>query len=139
MRRAWVLIATAVLVAAMGAPAGAAQKQSLRGTMSLQEGFFGTAGRPCSGSGGYDDIRTGAQVNVRNDKGRVLAVGQLGAGVAVSAGATQYPTFMYCEFPFSARVPEAKFYAIEVSHRGANTYSLKDMKRSRWRVTLTLG
>lgn len=36
-------------------------------------------------------------------------------------------------------VPAAAFYSVEVSHRGAITYSRADMLASGWTVALTLG
>jgi hypothetical protein len=36
-------------------------------------------------------------------------------------------------------IPDAKFYQVEVSHRGALTYSPSDLDQCGWKIELTLG
>jgi hypothetical protein len=36
-------------------------------------------------------------------------------------------------------VPVAKFYSVEVSHRGKIVYSYDDMTKASWKVALSLG
>jgi hypothetical protein len=89
-------------------------------------------GEACEGSGGYDDIREGAQVTVKDENGHVLATSDLLSGVASSD--------IECDFAFVvADVPDARFYAVEVSHRGEITNSRQEMEDNAWFVGLTLG
>jgi hypothetical protein len=105
---------------------------TLEGKLSLFDTKFGTSIGSCTGEGGYDDIRAGAAVIVKDESGKVLATGSLGSG-KITDPAT-------CEFSFSlADVPDAKFYQIEVSHRGALTYSRDDLDKRGWKVEFTLG
>ncbi len=72
----------------------------------------------CSGSGGYDDIESGAQVIVYDNKDTKLATASLGEGVAL--------TSMACRFTFTVHdVPaqDADLYGIEVTSRGQITFS----------------
>lgn len=76
-------------------------------------------GRECTGTGGFDDIKAGAQVVVKDADGTTLATGNLGEGATTNKAnfADRYET---CEFEFRvAGVPEGQsFYGVEVSHRG---------------------
>jgi hypothetical protein len=86
----------------------------------------------CEGKSGYDDIQPGATVTVSNESGTTIATGTLGNGVTTDVD-------WQCRFVFSiSSVPVAKFYKIEVSHRGQVTYSHADMTSQNWDVTLTL-
>jgi hypothetical protein len=86
----------------------------------------------CGGRGGYSDISEGAQVTVRDDAGKVIATGHLGAGGWASG--------MSCRFDFTiGSVPDAEFYQVEVSHRGPMSYSRADMEAMHWSVEMTLG
>lgn len=114
---------------------GCAQDSShtVRGTMELvDKDASWVPGSSCEGSGGYDDIGSGTQVVVKDAKDEIIATGSLGPGTATTA--------IQCEFAFEIKdVPESDFYSIEVSHRGAITYSLEKMNLSDWEVGLTLG
>ena len=88
---------------------------------------------PCTGKGGYDDIRLGASVVVKDGKGVTLATGRLGAGKMGEFGVD-------CEFSLEVlNVPKADFYSIEVGHRGALTYSRKELGAIGWSVAFELG
>jgi hypothetical protein len=90
----------------------------------------------CTGTGGYDDIRNGTQVRVSDEDGELLAVGSLGEGL-VSQDST--PIFTKCHFPISVSdVPEARFYSIEVSHRGEISYSKAELEQRNWNVEFNL-
>lgn len=118
-----------VLVTRDSAP----ERHSIIGILTLTDtDEFWSEGDPCAGSGGYDDIQEGAQVTVRDGEGHVLATSDLLEGVASS----DYE----CDFPFAVPdVPEARFYAVEISHRGEITNSRRDLERNDWFVGLTLG
>lgn len=94
-------------------------------------------------TGGYSDIRNGAQVKVSDGGGTVVTVGSLGEGKPTSplgydetVEAGGYTN--RCEFPFSiAGVPaDLPVYGIEVSQRGAVMFN-KDQVGSP--VALQLG
>ncbi|TMR09302.1 hypothetical protein ETD86_44160 [Nonomuraea turkmeniaca] len=88
---------------------------AVSGSVTLKDGF-GTEGAPCSGDGGFNDIREGAQVVITDATQVTLAVGSLGAGKRDKAG--------QCEFAFAITAPTGHdFYGIEVSHRGRLQYS----------------
>jgi hypothetical protein len=107
---------------------------SLQGSIALHSiGTFGSKsiGENCFGTGGYNDLAAGAQVTIRDETGKVLATGHLDEGKTKSASE--------CDFAFNLDVPDAKFYQVEVSHRGQVTYSADDLEKAGWRVQLTLG
>lgn len=88
----------------------------------------------CTGSdvsAGYDDIRPGTGVTVRNESGDIIATGRLDEG-----SWTGYS----CAFEFAIPdVPEADFYEFEISHRGEQRYSHADLEAQDFRVELSLG
>jgi hypothetical protein len=75
----------------------------------------------CTGGGGFDDIRQGAQVVVTDAAGKTIALAQLDAG--------SWKRDVGCIFLFT--VPDVpggeKFYGIEVSHRGRVQYSARQL------------
>ena len=109
-------------------------KVGIGGTMTLNDDSQSwLIGEPCGGgTGGYSDIREGASVTVRNEKGEILATGGLQEGFGVGEHA--------CLFGFAVgKVPKAKFYSVEVSHRGAITEPATDVKKGILTFALTLG
>lgn len=106
----------------------------LTGTLSLKVpnmAQYGAGVKPCKGDGGYSDIREGATVTVRDEAGVTIGTGRLSEGALGSN---------VCVFEFTPiRLPPAEFYSVEVSHRGAITYSQAEMVASGWVVALTLG
>lgn len=123
-------ILLALLLTGCGTPAVAAH--DISGSLDLSgSDSFSTSGANCSGDGGYSDIDEGAQVTVKDQAGALIATGALKAGVA--DGST-------CTFPFTVKaVPDATFYSVEVSHRGALNYSSAQMKSANWNLAFTLG
>lgn len=135
-RKRWLIagfLIAAVAAAAIAVPVfggGDAPKHTISGTMRLTDNDR-TFSTPCAGSGGYSDMQPGAGVTVTDGTGKILAIGELG----VSAGASHF-----CVFGFHVDdVPKADFYKIEVSHRGAITYSFARLDGANWEVKLTLG
>jgi hypothetical protein len=118
---------------ALASSGGGTASHQVAGTLTLTDtDQFWSDGEPCSGSGGYDDIRAGAQVVVKDETGRLLATSDLLAGKASS----EYE----CDFAFVVNdVPDAKFYSIEISHRGEITHSRREMDGNDWIVGFTLG
>jgi hypothetical protein len=135
-----ITLAIAAFLAACGASASPATHE-LRGTLVLSEDLGAQAGinnngttvsTSCQGSGGYADIQTGASIVIKDEGGKILATGTLGDGLALDQ--------FNCSFTFQVTsVPDAKFYQVEVSHRGAITYSRADMDKAGWKVQFTLG
>jgi hypothetical protein len=81
--------------------------------------------------GGYDDISAGTQVTVTDEGGTLIGTGQLTGGKLSMSG---------CRFTYRiTTVPEARFYKIEVSHRGGLTYSFDEMTNQDWKIASTLG
>jgi hypothetical protein len=90
----------------------------------------------CYGVGGYADIGSGTAVTMTDERGLILAVGNLEDGVFGWSGAA-----VGCNFRFGlGNVPDtAKFYSVEVSHRGKVTYSHEEMNAMGWSLQLTIG
>lgn len=99
-------------------------------TLSSADGSGISGGTSCSGTAGYDDIREGTQVVIRDETGTTVGVGQLEA--ARSLGTTT------CVFSFTVNGVEAgaDFYEVEVSRRGGITFSQEELEQG---VGLTLG
>ena len=140
--------------------------QTINGTVTLSDSDANWShDKRCSGEGGYDDLRSGAQVVVANQTGEIIATSNLQEGVgkhlvialwelgvelAESEGRTAAPrpdpsdldidaNLVQCEFTFAIQVPDATFYSIEVSHRGEIRYSREELAERDWTVGLTLG
>lgn len=115
--------------------------QTLTGSMTLREVnslVMGNLGGSCSGDGGYDDMRGGAQVVVRNAEGVPIATGQLAPGKWVQL--FEDVELLYCRLPFRLEVPnDEAFYLVEVGSRGELTYSADDMEERGWHLELELG
>ena len=119
-----------------GRPASRERDPVLRGTMSIpHRAPAPSAEELCRGTGGYDDVREGAQVVVKDGGGKIIA------STSLSSGKAARPDYTWrCQFDFAIQdVPKADFYQVEVSHRGALTYSRQDMEERGWFVALTLG
>lgn len=81
---------------------------------------YSTTSASCSTYGGYNDIAEGASVTVRDASDAIVGIGSLSAGTSSSGS---------CVFAFTVPdVPESAFYSIEVSKRGALTYSADDVE-----------
>jgi len=109
---------------------------TLHGTLTLTSSSgVSHSGTSCQGTAGYDDLTQGAPVTVKNENGSIIATSSLDAGVADST----YPTVV-CHFSFTVEnLPDAKFYAIEISHRGEVTYSKDQLSGNGWKADATIG
>jgi hypothetical protein len=106
---------------------------NLSGTMTLtdSEGVTDDGAGGCEGTGGYDDLQAGASVVVSDEANKVIGTSNLGDG---SYSGTD------CIFRFVvSNLPQAKFYKVEVSHRGQVTYPYNDLVANRWSVELSIG
>lgn len=155
MTRLAPVLLLAVLTACGGGAAASATPSghTLTGTMTLTDAgafaldlpqpgptaqvFNGPSPTPtptpdCQGSGGYSDLQAGAQVIVRDASEKTIAKGTLKPGLPLDADT--------CRFGFSVSgIPDSDFYSVEVSHRGALTYSAKDLDATGWALDLTIG
>lgn len=108
-----------------------------RPALSLQ------VGEPCIGESGYDDIRPGITVTVKDETGKILATSLLGMGGIASPPTTSrydYSPSAPCQFPFTLHaVPDAMFYAFEVGGRAQVVFNRQDLEAKGWNVDLTLG
>jgi len=119
-----------IVVAAVLLTSGGGGSHTVNGTFSLLDND--TASSDCHGQGGFGDIDQGTTVTVKNESGTILGSGALSAGKADSLGFT-------CTYKFAINgVGDAKFYAIEVSHRGSVSYSASKMDSLNWRPALSL-
>ena len=127
-------IAAGVVVVLAGLVVLATRSDSahdLTGTVEIADPDGHTGGLGCRGDGGYDDLKWGTPV-VRDESGRILATGSLSAGREQADQA--------CEFNLLVdNVPRADFYEIEVSHRGALSYSHDELETLGWNVGFSIG
>lgn len=150
-----VLVAATILLTGCGTtqpkPAATPAAFKITGTITVAagEGSDSTLGGACLTDGGYSDIRTGAQVTVTNESGKVIALGSLDAGH--TSDTLMLPTFnpdtavvenapkaTQCVFGFTVPgVPEGEsFYSIEVAHRGQLRYDRAKLSAA---LTFNLG
>jgi hypothetical protein len=114
-----VLIGLAVIVLAVS---GGNSKQTITGDMAIFKGTdfenpnFTSFGGTCDGTGGYNDLSSGASVTVTDPAGKVIATGSLGEGHPLKG--------LACQFKFTITdVPKEKIYGIQISHRGILNYT----------------
>jgi hypothetical protein len=118
MRLACALAALFLLAGCSSAKA--ALPIAVSGTVTLVDANsaaeWAVAGR-CTGTGGFSDLKTGAEVVISDDSGKTLAISSLTAPVTGDVAGR-------CIFGFSADVPAGKhFYGVTVTHRGAVKFS----------------
>jgi hypothetical protein len=90
-------------------------------------------GGACSTEGAYSDIKVGTDVSVRDDTDKVVGAGSLAAGTLGFMAAA------VCFFAFTVEgVPDAKFYTVEVGHRGKLTFSAADLEAKHWVADMTI-
>lgn len=123
----------AILLIAVACGGGS---HTLHGTLTLTSSSqISRSGSNCSGTGGYKDLTAGGAVTVKDEGGTVIATGSLDQGTSDPT----YPTVV-CRFTFTiANIPDAKFYSIEVTHRGALTYSQDQLNHNGWKVNASIG
>jgi hypothetical protein len=94
-------------------------------------------GDTCTGSGGFSDIKTGAQIKVTGPTGETLGLGELLPG----GTAHKLDTKVACVwFIHIGSIPTGKgFYGIEITHRGIVQYAEKELFAPGAELTLTLG
>lgn len=119
----------------------------------------------CAGSGGYGDLKAGAQVTIRNEAGEIVGTTQLenfnsaedvaDAAWAASPDGEMTPDlrnkvkrieeswgnefFTDCPFQFTIEVPDATFYSISVGSRDPVVENRDKLEANDWRVIYTIG
>lgn len=122
-------IAGGILVDSYDCDNGNDAMSAFNQTLKLMKGK--TFPCPEGPGGGYSDISAGAQVTVRNQAGKLLAVDELSGGQMSMKGIS---------FEFILKnVPDAPFYTFQIGNRSPITYSAADMNRKKWLVLLSLG
>lgn len=99
--------------AATATASQAAQLDNLSGTLTLSayNPQWKDVGQSCQGTGGYQDIRTGAQVVVTDPAGKTVALASLSSGRVVTP-------FEECRFDFGVGVPTGlAFYGVAIGNR----------------------
>lgn len=85
-------------------------------------------------------MRIGADIVVKDADGTIIAAGAISQSVGGKPGFVNRARSRECIFRGSVdNVPESDFYSIEVSHRGAKTYSKAELAASNWALQFTLG
>lgn len=100
-----------------------------------------TNGLPCEVGPGYEDVKAGAQITVTDEAGKVIGLGQLGAGltsIIENVNGTGRTSWL-CEFHFSVpNIPGGhQFYGIELAHRGVVRFTPDQIESGK--VKLSLG
>jgi hypothetical protein len=154
MRTALVALAASIVGVAVGAgvmawepwqddgEGGGSSEHTIRGEMVLESGWVGE--EPCTGGGGFSDISSGASIVVKDGADVTIATGWLEPGIRPKVTAAErragadIPTI--CSFAFVVDgVPTVDFYSIEVSHRGALTFTYDELEALDWTVAFKLG
>lgn len=92
-------------------------------------------GGQCYGVGGYEDVREGLQVVVRDASSVIVGTGQLRRQPA--GRDTDYSA---CLFVWKiSNIPQSGFYSIEVGNRGTIIYAHTDLQRNNFLAEATLG
>ena len=84
----------------------------------------------CVTLGGYDDIKIGTQITVRDQSGTIIGVGEL---------EPIHTEMNKCEFTFTIAVPNVTFYTFEMGRRGEITYTKQELEQADWHVDLVIG
>jgi hypothetical protein len=101
----------------------------------------GSVVQQCGTCRGYDDIDTGAQVEVVNGKNEVLAIGKLGSSkldAGVKSDGTSYATFTY-EFTVAGVPRGEKLYGVHVGNANRGIIWESEMQASTTGFALSIG
>ncbi len=123
--------------AAAPSPTPVAETISVMGyVLLLDDNAKWKDGQPCSGDGGFQDMRAGADVVVKDASGATVALGALldGKGFKRDSGAVA------CQFSFPPLdvASDSAFFEVSVSHRDGVRYSRADLADAGI-LSLTLG
>lgn len=96
-----------------------------------QEVSSGHGGKDCFSSGGFSDVREGAQVLILNDEGNPVAKGTLGRG------STSDDDMKVCSFPFEVTDAnlDGSLFTVKVADRDGPAFDREELAEP---VTLSL-
>ena len=115
---------------------GGSTTHTISGTVTLTDDTIRGPEDDCYGGGGYDDLRRGAGVVIRNGSGETLQVGSLKRGTSIDTDGYR----VQCKFRFKLEdIDDAKFYSIEVAGRGEVEYSKTRLEDDDWIAHLSIG
>ena len=130
------------------------KENDINGSMVVHDArLSGIMGEPCHLQfTGYDDIRGGTPVVLRDETGAVIATSYLREGEYTWAPAVWQPegpfifrdagdpTWGSCIFRFTLpAVPESEFYEFEIGRRGRVVHSHAEMESFFWDILFSLG
>ena len=141
MKKLAVLVALLLTAGCSGLPGSTPSPTAfdVKGTLTLRHvEAFAAEGDACSGDGGYSDISAGAQVKVSDNAGKVVGLGNLGAGTAHKSASWGNGGTDQCVFEFTVLgvpIGGEAIYGVEVTHRGVIQFTRDQADQ----VELTLG
>lgn len=128
-----ILLAAAVLwVATSGV---LSPHRTVTGTLQLYSGSDGdqykNVGGICWGTGGYDDLKAGATIVLKDEAGKLVGTSSLESGKG---------DLLSCEFAFTIHdVGDARIYQSSIGHRGGPSWTREQMEAMGWRIGLSIG
>ncbi|MBN3993822.1 MAG: hypothetical protein HWQ36_25905 [Nostoc sp. NMS2] len=100
----------------------------------IASGMRGYGTSTCYGGRGYDDVTEGMSVIVKNEEGKIIAIGKTEAGIRPETDSS-----VRCIFDFKIdNVPKSSFYTIGIGRRGEMTFSYQEMEQRKWQITAVL-
>lgn len=129
LTKPFVVFSSLTLIAVLGCGGG---NKLVTGSITVRDTDQAySTGASCSTDGGYDDVRIGTDVVVKDGQGAIIGVGSLEEGEADNA--------FDCRFDFSLEVKDSEFYSFEIGDRGELSYSRADLEAQSWNVAFSLG
>ncbi|MEB3247756.1 MAG: hypothetical protein VKK07_00245 [Merismopediaceae bacterium] len=108
---------------------------TITGSLTLVDSKIEGSQTNCYGTGGYSDIEGGMEVTIRNDIGKIIAIGRTDAGYRQQG---EYSS-VTCIFPFKVTdIPRSPFYSIEIGRRGKVNFSYTELQKQKWKVNFSL-
>lgn len=98
-------------------------------------------GQPCQGAGEFSSVGSGAEIEVRDLRGRRIANAPLASGRTVKADfddGDPLSSPVSCRFEFTLELPDRDAYRIGVSGFGDQRYAREELADRGWRVELGL-
>jgi hypothetical protein len=100
---------------------------------SIAEGDIPAVAASCEDGlvdSGYDDIRDGSLVTVRDAGGVLIGTTNLTGGELEQDG---------CKFSFTVQVPKAEFYQVQIGRREGLTSSYSELSGNGWHIDGSIG
>jgi hypothetical protein len=126
------LVAIAILAFLVITMLAGASSHKISGSFTLSSSDVEFSSSDCHGTGGHSDIRSGMGVTITDEAQEIVATTNLAYDASGSSSSG-------CAYTFAVLVPDAKFYGVEIGHRGRVTYSREELVARAWIVATTLG